>query len=287
MLEISSRSQLLQQIQTWQQQGQKLALVPTMGNLHAGHLALVETAQQHADIVIVSIFVNPTQFGADEDFGSYPRTLESDCRQLLSAGCDAVFIPDPEALYPFGSEDFTRVLPPDSLANTLCGRSRPGHFDGVVSVVARLFNLVQPQIAVFGEKDYQQLLIIKRMVADLGMPQQIVSSPTIRESSGLAMSSRNQYLDTATRQQAVKLQQVLQHTARQLDLGHRDMSELERQAALQLRDHGFQTDYFAIRHAADLSRVADHDELKSIRILAAAKLGQTRLIDNIAWSASD
>ncbi len=284
MIELASRSELLQQTLDWQQQ--VVALIPTMGNLHNGHLSLIKIARRHADTVVVSVFVNPTQFGANEDFSNYPRSLESDRKQLLNAGCDVLFAPSPEVLYPFGSDDFTQVLPPIALANTLCGLARPGHFNGVLSVVARLFNLIQPQVAVFGEKDFQQLLIIKRMVTDLGMSQQIISAPTIREPSGLAMSSRNQHLDTTAKQQAMGLQQTLQHTARQLDQGRRDIKLLEDQAFQQLQHAGFQTEYFSIRLADDLSEVSNHNKLGQLRILAAVKLGRTRLIDNIAWPVS-
>ncbi len=286
MLELIKRSDLLQQTTIWQQQQKRVALVPTMGNLHAGHLSLIDIAHQHADVVVASIFVNPTQFGKGEDFASYPRTLNKDREQLITASCDALFLPTPDVLYPYGSQDFTRIQPPVSLANTLCGLSRPGHFDGVLSVVARLFNLIKPQVAVFGEKDYQQLLIIKRMVEDLGMPQQIIAGATVREASGLAMSSRNQYLDSATQQQAAQLQQTLQIVAQQLDQGQYDTQKLEAEANQRLEQAGFQPEYVSIRQADNL-RSVDSDSLSSqqLRILAAARLGSTRLIDNIAWPA--
>ena len=284
MLELIKRSDLLQQTTIWQQQQKHIALVPTMGNLHAGHLSLIDIARQHADVVVASIFVNPTQFGEAEDFANYPRTLDKDRQQLALAGCDALFLPTPDVLYPYGSQDFTRIQAPYSLANILCGLSRPGHFDGVVSVVARLFNLLGPQVAIFGEKDYQQLLIVKRMVADLSMPQQIIAGPTVRETSGLAMSSRNQYLDNSAQQQAAQLQQTLQAVAKQLDKGRYDIQALEAEANKQLEQAGFQPEYVSIRQADDLNEV-DDDDLPSqqLRILAAARLESTRLIDNIAW----
>lgn len=286
MLELIKRSDLLQQTTIWQQQQKRVALVPTMGNLHAGHLSLIDTAHQHADVVVASIFVNPTQFGEGEDFASYPRTLNKDREQLTATGCDALFLPTPDVLYPYGSQDFTRIQAPFSLTNTLCGLSRPGHFDGVLSVVSRLFNLISPQVAVFGEKDYQQLLIIKRMVEDLGMPQQVIAGPTVRETSGLAMSSRNQYLDSATQQQAAQLQQTLQAVAQQLDQGQFDLQKLEAEACKRLEQAGFQPEYVSIRQADDLSSV-DSNSLPSqqLRILAAARLESTRLIDNVAWPA--
>lgn len=287
MLELIKRSDLLQQTTIWKQQEKSVALVPTMGNLHAGHLSLIDIARQHAQVVVASIFVNPTQFDEGEDFANYPRTLDKDRQQLAAAGCDALLLPTPDVLYPYGSQDFTRIQAPYSLANTLCGLSRPGHFDGVVSVVARLFNLVSPQVAVFGEKDYQQLLIVKRMVADLGMPQQIIPGPTVRETSGLAMSSRNQYLDNAAQQQAAQLQQTLQAVAGQLNKGRRDIQALETEASQQLKQAGFQPEYVSIRQADDLSEVDGEETLPhSLRILAAARLESTRLIDNIAWLAN-
>ncbi len=284
MLELISRDELRQQVNHWQQQQRVVALVPTMGNLHAGHLSLVQLARQQADVVVVSIFVNPTQFGAGEDFGNYPRTLDSDREQLIQAQCDALFMPGVEALYPFGSEEFTKVQAPASLANTLCGLNRPGHFDGVLSVVARLFNLIQPQLAIFGEKDFQQLLLIRRMVMDLGMPQKIIPARTVRVASGLAMSSRNHYLSDAARQQATLLQQTLHQVATQLQTGKRDITGLETAAMDSLREAGFDPDYVAIRDAETLATVSGSELPAALRILVAARLNGTRLIDNIACS---
>lgn len=283
LLEFNTRQQLQQQTKLWQARQQRVALVPTMGNLHSGHLSLLETARQHADVVIVSIFVNPTQFGVNEDFSTYPHTLERDRELLEQKGCDVLFTPTVDVLYPFGSDDYTAVQAPISLANTLCGVSRPGHFDGVLSVVLRLFNLTQPHVAVFGEKDYQQLLIIQRMVDDLSLPIQIVPAPTVRETSGLALSSRNQYLQDTEVQQATRLQACLQQIAKQLDQGQQDFHQLEQQASQQLHDAGFQTDYVAIRQASDLSILTIGSNTQSLRVLVAAKLGSTRLIDNILW----
>lgn len=282
MLEISARQELDQYLSNWRAQGQTVALVPTMGNLHSGHLSLVKQAQQQADIVITSVYVNPTQFGAGEDFSEYPRTMTQDRQQLQQAGCDVMFTPATETLYPFGSGNYTAVLPPTGLTDTLCGASRPGHFDGVLSVVLRLFNLVQPHIAVFGEKDYQQLLIIQRMVTDLFLPVQIIPGSIVREASGLALSSRNQYLNTAEQKQAALLQTCLQDTAAALQQGRRDYAQLETEAIQQLQRAGFKPDYVAIRDAHDLSAPAAGLPIENIRVLAAAWLRKTRLIDNMA-----
>jgi len=284
LLELNTHQQLRQQVKLWQTQQQRVALVPTMGNLHAGHLSLLETARQHADIVIVSIFVNPTQFGINEDFSQYPHTLTRDKQLLAQIHCDALFTPASEVLYPFGSDDYTAVKAPLSLANTLCGISRPEHFDGVLSVVLRLFNLTQPHVAVFGEKDFQQLLIIQRMVDDLELPIKIIPARTIREASGLALSSRNQYLQDTELQQATLLQTCLQQIAKQLDQGQQNYQQLEQQAIQQLQASAFQTDYVAIRQTDDLSIPTIASNAQTLRILAAAKLGTTRLIDNILWS---
>lgn len=284
MLELVSRTDLRQWIENRKTSGASAALVPTMGNLHAGHLSLLDIASRHADLTVASIFVNPTQFGQGEDYSQYPRTLDADREKLIAAGCDVLFVPTADVLYPYGSEDFTRVSAPRALADILCGAQRPGHFDGVVSVVSRLFNLVQPQIGVFGEKDYQQLLIIRRMVADLGMPQQILAGPTVRDASGLAMSSRNQYLSTDARTQAAELNAALHRIGACLDDGDSNLEQLEQQAMTQLREAGFEPEYVSIRRADDLSRPTDNQPVTApLRILAAARLNGTRLIDNISW----
>jgi pantoate--beta-alanine ligase len=275
----STREQVREVTLGWRRQGLKTALVPTMGNLHDGHLALVDAARRKSDRVVTSIFVNPTQFGPGEDFESYPRTLAADRERLERAGCDLLFLPDQGAMYPFGLQNQVRVLAAADLAADLEGRVRPGHFDGVTTVVARLFNLVNPDIAIFGEKDYQQLLVIRRMVADLGFAVEVLSVPTVREESGLAMSSRNSYLEAAQRKAAGVLHEVLRDAAQQVESGMQDLSQIENGAVAQLEHEGFRVEYLAVRDAASLSRPGPSD--RHLRILVAAVFGRTRLIDNI------
>jgi len=263
----------------WRGEGLKTALVPTMGNLHAGHLALVDAARRHADRVVTSIYVNPTQFGQGEDFARYPRTLAADCELLEQAGCDLVFVPKQKTMYPHGLANPVRVQAPADLASILEGESRPGHFDGVLTVVARLFNLVAPGVAVFGEKDYQQLLVVRRMVEDLGYGIRIVAVPTVREPDGLAMSSRNNYLDSADRSSSNHFSRVLQEAANRISNGSGNWERAERDATAQLTELGFRVDYVAVRRAADLREPQPAD--RDLRILAAAYVGQVRLIDNI------
>jgi pantoate--beta-alanine ligase len=253
------------------------ALVPTMGNLHAGHIHLVEEANDRADRVVVSIFVNPLQFGPSEDFHSYPRTFKRDCAMLEQAGVDLLFAPTVEAIYPHGEAASTRVCPPDSLGGILCGAARPGHFTGVATVVAMLLNAAQPDMALFGEKDYQQLLVIKKMAEDLLLPVEIVGIPTVREADGLAMSSRNGYLSAEQRAIAPCLYQTLQWTSGQLQGGRQDFAALEQEAAAMLQATGFRPDYAAIRRADDLAAPQPGERLV---VLAAAWLGKARLIDN-------
>ncbi len=250
-----------------------------MGNLHEGHLSLVRLARRRADRVIASIFVNPTQFGPGEDFENYPRTLGADRRVLRRAAVDAVFAPTVRTVYPGGVPAGTVVSVPD-LARQLCGVFRPVHFDGVTSVVLRLLNIVAPDVAVFGEKDYQQLVILRRMVADLHVPVHIVAGRTVRERDGLAMSSRNHYLNEAERALAPALFRTLRSCQERLEAGDRDFRGIERSALRQLKQSGFRPDYVEIRDAATLSRPsADSPKL---RVLAAAWLGRARLIDNVA-----
>jgi pantoate--beta-alanine ligase len=249
-----------------------------MGNLHAGHLSLVKEARKIADRVVASIFVNPMQFGAGEDFESYPRTLESDSRMLEAEGTDLLFAPSVQVMYPKPQAEQTRVEVPE-ISSLLCGATRPGHFVGVSTVVCKLFNMVQPDIAVFGNKDYQQLMVIRRMVEDLAMPVRIVGIDTVRESDGLAMSSRNGYLTGQERTLAPTLYRVLSSLASKLRDGDNDYAGLQLQAASELDDNGFRTDYIAIRRAADLSEPVAGE--KDLVILAAAYLGAARLIDNI------
>lgn len=272
---------LRRQVKAWRQQGQKIAFVPTMGNLHAGHLALVEQARQHADKVVVSIFVNPMQFGPDEDFDSYPRTLAADSVKLEQAATDLLFAPPVAEVYPRGHGVASQIDVPE-VSEGLCGAFRPGHFTGVATVVAKLFNMIQPDYALFGEKDYQQLQVIQRMVADLCFPVEIISVPTLREADGLALSSRNSYLSNVDREIAAKLFQALQAVVQGLAQGQRDYAALEKEALGFLEAAGFVPEYFSIRQAGSL-KLAEPG-MTELVILAAAKLGKTRLIDNLACS---
>ena len=256
------------------------AFVPTMGNLHAGHVSLVELAKQHGQPVVASIFVNPLQFGAGEDFERYPRTLESDCDKLAAAGCDLVFAPDVAELYPV-AQTFT-VQPPESLANDLCGAFRPGHFAGVATVVLKLFNLVQPHVAVFGKKDFQQLHVIRALAEQFNLPIDIVAGDTLREPDGLAMSSRNAYLGTSERIQAAQLQRELAATVAAVEAGERDFEALAATAARHLKMAGWRVDYVALRDAATLQ--APTPASTRLVVLGAAWLGNTRLIDNLDFS---
>lgn len=262
-----------------------VALVPTMGNLHAGHVELVKLARQHARCVVVSIFVNPLQFGANEDLANYPRSLAADCEKLQAAGADMVFVPAVADMYPdFDGHDLkqsiTVQLP--NLANDLCGASRPGHFAGVATVVLKLFNLVRPQVAVFGKKDYQQLFLIQEMVKQFNLAITILAADTVREPSGLAMSSRNGYLTSAEKAQASQLHAELARVCEQIkQQGHTaDFLSLEQAASLNLQRQGWQVDYVAIRAANTLHAASAQDN--DLVILAAAKLGTTRLIDNLS-----
>lgn len=269
---------LREKVAHWRQAGERVAFVPTMGNLHAGHLALVERARDEAEHVVVSIFVNPTQFGPGEDFECYPRTEEHDAAKLAAAGCELLFMPDVETMYPGGADSTTFVEVPE-ISDILCGASRPGHFRGVATVVARLFNMVQPDVAVFGEKDFQQLLVIRRMVRDLAMPVKIVGQSTSREDSGLALSSRNQYLSDAEREKAAFIYQLMQGTAERMNAGQ-SVAELEKSGLEALEAEGFEPDYFAIRRAEDLAEIDDSTAGERV-ILVAARLGKARLIDNL------
>ena len=253
------------------------ALVPTMGNLHAGHVSLVELAKQHGRPVVASIFVNPLQFGAGEDFERYPRTLAADCEKLAAAGCDLVFAPDVAEMYPV-PQTFT-VQPPASLANDLCGAFRPGHFSGVATVVLKLFNLVQPRVAVFGSKDFQQLQVIRELVRQFNLPIDILAGGTLREADGLAMSSRNAYLGASERIQAPQLQRELAAIVAAVQAGERDFEALCAAAGRHLKMAGWRVDYVALRDAATLQ--APTPDSTRLVVLGAAWLGSTRLIDNL------
>ena len=256
----------------------RIAFVPTMGNLHEGHLELVRRARQLADVVVVSIFVNPMQFGAGEDLDAYPRTLNADREKLFAEGVQFLYTPTVHDIYPDGLERQTVVRVPD-LSDTLCGSNRPGHFDGVATVVSKLFNLVRPDIAVFGEKDFQQLSIIRKMTDDLCIPVEIVGVATARAEDGLALSSRNGYLSDDERQVAPLLHRTLLECRDAIACGFDNFLQLESHARMQLLQAGFEPDYFAIRDARTLRNVTE--ETEEIAILAAARLGSTRLIDNV------
>jgi pantoate--beta-alanine ligase len=273
-------AELRSRVDSWRRGG-NVAFVPTMGNLHAGHLSLVKEARVEADRVVASIFVNPLQFGAGEDFDSYPRTLERDSEMLQAEGTDLLFAPSVEVMYPKPQAEQTRVEVP-GISDLLCGASRPGHFVGVATVVCKLFNMVQPDIAVFGKKDYQQLMVIRRMVEDLAMPVTVVGVETTRESDGLAMSSRNGYLSAEERAIAPALYRIIRAAAARLQQGDEDYASLEREAAGELEAKGLRSDYFSVRRAEDLGMPGPTE--KALVILAAAYLGKARLIDNLEVS---
>ena len=271
---------LRQQIGAWRQQGETVAFVPTMGNLHAGHLALVAQARQHADRVVVSIFVNPMQFGADEDLDAYPRTLAADSAKL-EPEVDLLFAPSAAEIYPQGHGVSSQIDVP-GVSEGLCGEFRPGHFTGVATVVAKLFNMIQPDYALFGNKDYQQLQVIRRMVADLCFPVKVIAVPTAREADGLALSSRNVYLSSVERELAPRLYQALQKVAQALLQGRRDYAVMEQEGLDVLEEAGFVPEYFSIRQAGSLKPA--QPGMTELVVLTAAKLGKTRLIDNLACS---
>ncbi len=279
MQTVHSIAELRAQIKAWRRASERVALVPTMGNLHRGHIHLVERARASASRTVASIFVNPTQFGPNEDYAGYPRTLDEDRRRLEAAGLDLLFAPGVADIYPRPLAEMTQVRVP-ALSDILCGASRPVHFGGVATVVTKLFNLVQPDVALFGEKDWQQLVIIRRMTVDLDIPVEIVGVPTVREADGLAMSSRNGYLSPEERAIAPTLYAVLTACAERLHAGERAYAALEDEAEARLAAAGFQPDYCAIRRAHDLQTPSAGEG--ELRILAAAKLGRARLIDNLA-----
>lgn len=265
-------------------ENKKVALVATMGNLHEGHVALIGVAKQHADFVVATIFVNPLQFGPTEDLEKYPRTPEADQAKLKDAGCDLLFLPDVAEMYPEGFEAQPIVSVP-RVSDGLCGAARPGHFNGMATVVNKMFNVVQPDIAVFGEKDYQQLAVIRSMVRNLNIPIEILAAPTVRASDGLALSSRNGYLNDQERAAAPILYQCLKEVALSLQLGCLDVEQLLDEQCRRITSSGFQLEYLEIRNAHDLSLTSEaHGHLV---ILVAARLGRTRLIDNVVVSVSE
>ncbi len=280
MITINEVSDVRTQVDTWRRGG-NVAFVPTMGNLHAGHLALVKAARQLADRVVVSIFVNPMQFGEGEDFYSYPRTFERDSTLLEAEGTDLLFAPSVATMYPKPQEQQTRVEVP-GISQLLCGASRPGHFVGVATVVCKLFNMVQPDVALFGKKDFQQLMVIRRMAEDLAMPVRVVGVETLRESDGLAMSSRNGYLTDEERAIAPVLYRVISGVKERLQQGSDDYVGLQAEAVREINENGLGPDYVAIRRASDLNEPEPGDS--ELVVLAAAFLGKARLIDNIDFS---
>lgn len=278
MQSVQTIAALRSHVQSWRVQGQSIVLVPTMGNLHRGHFVLIERARRLGDRVVASIFVNPTQFGPNEDFAAYPRTLERDIDGLHTAGCDLLFHPSIDELYPQGAEERVRIEIP-GLGDILCGAFRPGHFSGVATVVTMLLNMVQPDVALFGRKDYQQLLVIRRVVSELHLPVRIEAADTVREASGLAMSSRNQYLGAQELIQASEIQRTLKWMRERVRAGDL-LASVEQAALARLDAAGFRTDYAAIRAAEDLSS-PPLERRQGLIGLVAARIGNARLIDNL------
>ncbi|MCK9236834.1 MAG: pantoate--beta-alanine ligase [Thiopseudomonas sp.] len=280
MKTIADINQLRACVKQARQAGQRVALVPTMGNLHEGHLALITRAKQAANFIVASVFVNPLQFGPNEDLDSYPRTLADDQQKLVQAGCNVLFTPTEQLMYPNGMQAQTLVRVP-GVSEGLCGGSRPGHFDGVATIVNKLFNMVQPDCAIFGEKDFQQLAVIRKMVQDLNLPVEIIGAPIVRSADGLALSSRNGYLSAEQRHVAPQLQHCLQDIVARIQAGRRDYAVLLQEASNRLQTQGFVTDYMELRQATDLQPATPAS--KQLVILVAAVLGETRLIDNIIF----
>ena len=281
MYQATSVTELHQYVQHWKDHGRSIAFIPTMGNLHAGHMSLIEKGQSLCDRSLCSIFVNPMQFGPNEDFNHYPRTLDSDLAQLEATGCDLVYLPTASELYPAGLDKITQVQVTD-LTDHYEGAHRPGHFTGVATVVLKLFNIVKPDVSIFGKKDYQQYRVISKMVEDLNLDVQIIGQETTREASGLATSSRNQYLDVEQTRQAAMIYQLLRDSAQQINAGERDYDGLQQRALVALNEAGFNTDYFAICNAETLLPATPAD--RDLVILVTAGLGATRLLDNIEIS---
>ena len=278
MDQANSVTELRHYVQHWKDHKQSIAFVPTMGNLHAGHLSLITKGQSLCDRSICSIFVNPMQFGPNEDFNHYPRTLDADIQLLESIGCDLVYMPTASELYPQGLEKISQVIVTD-LTDTFEGAHRPGHFTGVATIVAKLFNIVKPDISVFGKKDYQQYCVIRKMTQDLNLDVEIIGQETTREASGLAISSRNRYLSEDQKTLAALIYQTLQDSAATIKSGETDFEKLEQQATERLNQAEFDTDYFSVCNADTLKSASSED--KKLVILVAARLGETRLIDNI------
>jgi pantoate--beta-alanine ligase len=282
MITVTTIAEVREHVARWREAKERVVFVPTMGNLHAGHVSLIEAARRHGQRFVASIFVNPMQFGPNEDFAHYPRTPSNDAQMLEAAGCDLMFMPEVGEIYPNGADQATRVEVP-GISDILCGEFRPGHFEGVATVVAKLFHIVDPDVAIFGEKDFQQLTVIRRMVADLCLRVTIVGAPTVREADGLAMSSRNQYLDAAQRQAAPAIYRQLNQAVAALKAGVRDYARIETAGIAELNDAGFRTDYFAVRDARTLGPAKP--DTRQFVVLTAARLGKARLIDNVQFTA--
>jgi len=278
---VSELTDLRAQVSEWKRAGQRVGFVPTMGNLHAGHFSLVRLARTRAERVVASVFVNPTQFGPNEDLDRYPRTPDADASGLAAAGCDLLWLPSVQTMYPHGPDASVQVRVP-AVTEVLEGAHRPGHFDGVATVVARLFNQVQPDVAVFGRKDFQQLAVIRYLVGDMAVPLEVVGADTMRETDGLAMSSRNQYLTAEQRPVAAEIHRTLQ-TVRAAVVAGAALADAEDEARATLERHGFAVDYVAIRRP-DLTTPAPGERSRMV-VLVAARLGQTRLIDNLEFDA--
>jgi len=278
MITVTDNSELRDIILHWRRQADRIAFVPTMGNLHRAHLRLVERARAAADRVVASIFVNPLQFGPDEDFSAYPRTFAEDQTALEEADADLLYAPDEKAIYPHGTGLITRVEVP-GISDILCGAFRPGHFTGVATVVAKLFHLVQPDVAVFGKKDYQQLIVIRRMVADLNWPVEIIGADTVREADGLAVSSRNRYLSAQERSMAPVIYRSLRLLGERIQQGDRDYGRLEAATMEEIAQAGLRPEYVSVRCARDLAQPDTGD--RHLVLLAVARLGTARLIDNV------
>ena len=280
---VTTAAEVRSRVRAWRLGGARVSFVPTMGNLHAGHASLLAVARARADKVVASVFVNPLQFGPGDDFAAYPRTPDEDSRLLHEAHCEVLFVPSIQEIYPDGGAQLT-MISVRGLSGILCGQFRPGHFDGVATVVAKLFNIVMPDVAVFGEKDFQQFMIVRRMISDLLLPVEVVAAPTVRAADGLALSSRNVYLNQAERALAPIVYQSLQQAATRLQAGDRDFLGLEGAGWRALAAAGLRPDYFAIRDTQDLN--APRPGTREFVVLTAARLGKARLIDNLRVAAT-
>jgi pantoate--beta-alanine ligase len=282
MLTATTIADVRQHVGEWHAAGERVVFVPTMGNLHAGHVSLIEAARKHGKRFVASIFVNPMQFGPNEDFAHYPRTPSQDAKMLAEAGCDLMFSPEVGEIYPNGAANATRVEVP-GISGILCGEFRPGHFEGVATIVAKLFHIVDPDVAIFGEKDFQQLTVIRRAVQDLNLPVQIVGAPTVRAEDGLALSSRNRYLSAEQRAAAPVIYRALDAARRRLEDGDTDYATIEAAGLAVLQAAGIQPDYLEVRTADRLARPTGHES--DLVVLAAGRLGKARLIDNLQVKA--